>query len=158
MGTGLRQLLIAPPFRRGTYYGNDNNTVAIAKYTQGLIGSGRAIKAAKQGNSQASSAIDTKLLLFTNSLIAVMANMVMLEQTIYGIESMRKKEASPTETAIELVSTVSEEAYTGPYNYNRINDESKDLLNEEQPPPALVPQDTAHGQKANSSESDTDVD
>lgn len=73
--------------RLGTHYGNDSNTVAIAKYAQGLIGSPKDIRATKQGNNQASSAMDTKLLLFTNSLKAVMSNMVILDPTMFGMES-----------------------------------------------------------------------
>lgn len=51
------------------------------------MGSGSAIRAAKQGNNQASSAIETKLLLFTASLKAVMSSIIMQEPMMLGIES-----------------------------------------------------------------------
>lgn len=70
-----------------TYYGYESRTVAIAKYTQGLIGSGKAIRAIKHGMSQASSAIATKLRLWTSSDTAVMTNMVTHPVTMFGMLS-----------------------------------------------------------------------
>lgn len=70
-----------------THYGNDRRTVEMAKYAQALIGFGNAIRATKHGSNHASSAIDTKLRLLTSSLIAVMISIVILDPTMYGMES-----------------------------------------------------------------------
>lgn len=79
------RLLTPLPLR--TYYGNASNTVAMAKYDQGLIGSGMLIKAAKHGSSQASSAIATIALLSTSSLTEVMTSIITQDPMMFGTES-----------------------------------------------------------------------